>query len=64
MNDELLERAAYRNEWADAYVRLYTREPARFGRYERVRLASWESWERGERLTPDQIATRVEELTR
>ncbi len=61
---ELIDRAAYRNRWADAYRALVAKQPHRFGRFEPVRVASAASWDSGERLTTDQIRNRVEELTR
>jgi hypothetical protein len=60
----LLERAAYRNRWADAYRDLVTKSPDLGLRFERVRRASAESWDRDERLTDDAIYERVEGLIR
>lgn len=59
-----VERAAYRNRWADAYRLLVLKRPDRAGRFEPVRVASAANWDRGERLTDEQIKTQVEELTR
>ncbi|WP_329484178.1 hypothetical protein OG555_18675 [Kribbella sp. NBC_01484] len=61
---EVIERAAYRNLWADAYRALVSEHPDREQRYERVRIASAESWDSGERLSEDEIRDRVEVLTR
>jgi hypothetical protein len=61
---ELLDRAAYRNRWADAYRELRARHPDLGLRFDRVRRASAESWDRDERLTDAAIYERVEELTR
>jgi hypothetical protein len=61
---DVIERATYRNRWADAYRRMVDLDPERGGRFERVRVASAESFDRGERLTDMEIAHRVEQLTR
>jgi hypothetical protein len=61
---EVIDRAAYRNLWADAYRALVSERPGREERYERVRVASAESWDSGERLSEDEIRDRVELLTR
>lgn len=59
-----MEQAAYRHRWVLAWRELVAREPERAGRFEPVRVASLESYARGERLTDAQIAERVEQLTR
>ena len=57
-----MECAAYRHRWVLAYREIVARgeQP----RFEPVRVASWDSWQKDERLTDEQIAARVEELTR
>jgi len=61
---ELLDRAAYRNRWADAYRDLVNKNPDLGLRFERIRRASAESWDRDERLTDAAIYERVEGLIR
>ena len=61
---EVNDRAAYRNLWADAYRTLVSEHSDREQRYERIRIASAQSWDRGERLSEDEIRDRVEALTR
>lgn len=59
---DVMECAAYRHRWVLAYRALVAggEQP----RFEPVRVASWDSWQKDERLTDEQIAARVEELTR
>ena len=58
-----MECAAYRHRWVLAYRKLCGVADVRL-RFEPVRVASWDSWQKEECLTDEQIAARVEELTR
>lgn len=64
MESGVMVQAAYRHRWVLAWRDLIFREPDRSSRFERVRLASLDSFERGEQLDDAEIAARVDELTR
>lgn len=64
MQHPVMVQAAYRHRWVVAWRDLISREPERSRRFERVRVASLASFDQGEQLDDQQIAARVEELTR
>lgn len=55
---DVLDQAAYRHRWVLEYRRLCDAEGRRLP-FERVRVESLESAQRGEELTDEQIAERV-----